>query len=279
MFSLYERKQKTMNPICFEDLIKCDFNFWKAEAFRQYWKNESVFSYMQIPRPNNGLTLICCDMAIYNLKNGIKLTAKKGDVVFIAKNARYEVTFFGGNQPSHATVLFNFLLLDNNGKEINFDTPLKIICANSDSNIYHQFHELSKIFKNEIYKGPYFKIIMYELISNLSKKTVYINGTDGISKGLEYINSHLNENIKISDIASMCMMSEASFRQKFKKQMRTSPIKYITKVKIEKAIQLLVSSELSIEEISHTLSFYDTAYFYKVFKNITGTLPSAYRQP
>ena len=266
-----------MKTICFEELVKYNFNFYSAEAFRQYWKNKSTFSYMQTPRPNNGLTLICCDTAMYTLENGVTLTAKKGDVVCIAKHARYEVSFSVGNPSSHATVLFNFLLSDDDGSELSFDAPLKIICSNVDREIYRQFRGLGDIYENNVYTGPNFKIMMYELICRLSQKSAGAARNYGILKGVEYIDSHLGENMKIAEIAAVCAMSESAFRQKFKKQMGVSPIKYITKAKIEKAKQLLASSELSVEEISHALCFYDTAYFYKIFKDITGTLPSAYR--
>lgn len=266
-----------MKTVCFEELSKYNFNFLRAEAFRQYWKNKSVFSYMQTARPNNGLTLICCDAAVYTLENGTRLTAEKGDVVCIAKNTRYEVSFFSKNDALHSTVLFNFLISDDSGDEVSFDCPLKIVFSGACDEICHKFYKLGDIYENSVYSGFNFKITIYELIFELSEKHINTADNYGILTGIKYIDSHLGKNIRIADIAAMCAMSESSFRRKFKKQTGVSPVKYITEAKIEKAKQLLASSELSINEISDTLSFYDTSYFYKIFKNTAGALPSAFR--
>ncbi|MGL6221188.1 MAG: helix-turn-helix domain-containing protein, partial [Lacrimispora sphenoides] len=64
----------------------------------------------------------------------------------------------------------------------------------------------------------------------------------------------------------------------FKKYKGTSPIEYFTKLKIEKAKELMIQfPDLSLRKISESLGFNDVYYFSKVFKKITGIAPSEMR--
>ena len=71
--------------------------------------------------------------------------------------------------------------------------------------------------------------------------------------------------------------SESNLRVKFKDYMGISPNEYRTKSRIEKAKNLLATSQMSVKEITYLLGFYDESYFYKVFKTETGITPKEYR--
>jgi AraC-like DNA-binding protein len=77
-------------------------------------------------------------------------------------------------------------------------------------------------------------------------------------------------------VAKACAVSESGLRQLFHKQLGLSPAQYRTQIKIKRAMYLLQATNLSIREISDQLNFFDTAYFYKVFKAHTGMTPAQY---
>ena len=52
---------------------------------------------------------------------------------------------------------------------------------------------------------------------------------------------------------------------------------YINRKRVDMAIELLKSSDLSVDEISAKVGFYDRSTFYHVFSKITGKTPSDYR--
>ena len=72
-------------------------------------------------------------------------------------------------------------------------------------------------------------------------------------------------------------MSETAYRKRFRQLTGQSPVQYINRLKIEKACQMLLSGDISPNDISDFLNFYSLPYFYKVFKDITGMTPHQYR--
>jgi two-component system response regulator YesN len=54
-------------------------------------------------------------------------------------------------------------------------------------------------------------------------------------------------------------------------------VRYINRLKVEKACQMLQSGDISPSLISDFLNFYSLPYFYKVFKEYTGMTPHQYR--
>lgn len=59
--------------------------------------------------------------------------------------------------------------------------------------------------------------------------------------------------------------------------MRISLSKYITKIRIEKAKQLLLDPAKKILAVAYEIGYNDTAYFNRKFKEITKMTPSEYR--
>ena len=73
------------------------------------------------------------------------------------------------------------------------------------------------------------------------------------------------------------MMSETSFRRKFKETYGVSPIDYLLRIRTEQAEDFLLHSQLSIAEISLMCGFNDPGYFCRTFKKQTGVTPTKYR--
>ena len=79
-------------------------------------------------------------------------------------------------------------------------------------------------------------------------------------------------------IAKRCAVSETVYRKQFKAITGISPIQYITRLKVEKACELLQEYDMSVNDISDFLGFNDLPYFYRVFKKITGFTPNEFRE-
>ncbi len=82
----------------------------------------------------------------------------------------------------------------------------------------------------------------------------------------------------LSDIAKMCQISEALLYDRFKKAMGQTPNEYRQTVLCEMAAELLVTTDLPIEEISERLNFSSASYFRKILKKHTGKTPREIRK-
>lgn len=94
---------------------------------------------------------------------------------------------------------------------------------------------------------------------------------------IAFMLDNLNRSLTLDEFASQANMSKYHFSRLFKKNTGYSPMDYFTRLKVQKACNLLYSSSLSIKEISDFLSFNNQFYFSKVFKKITGYSPSDYK--
>ena len=93
-----------------------------------------------------------------------------------------------------------------------------------------------------------------------------------------YIQTHLSDSIKTSDIANALYMGRSRLSTNFKKQTGINISDYIMTQKIDEAKRLLRYSEKSFSAISMYLGFSSQSHFTKVFKELTETTPSEYRQ-
>ena len=97
-----------------------------------------------------------------------------------------------------------------------------------------------------------------------------------IDTAFAYIQNHYHESIRLEDIASRCYLTEAHFCRLFKQLTGETPIYYINKFRINKAVSYLADSQLTIKEIAEKVGFYDEAYFCRCFRKYKGVPPSRY---
>lgn len=94
----------------------------------------------------------------------------------------------------------------------------------------------------------------------------------------EYIRSHYNAPIAPQALAARVGLSLPRFYAVFRKEMGMCVTDYRNCVRVEVAIQLLLTTDASVEEIAGAVGFDSAIYFRRVFKASTGLSPSAYRR-
>lgn len=99
-----------------------------------------------------------------------------------------------------------------------------------------------------------------------------------ILKIIYYINQNFDSGISLKDICKEFYLSKVTLCKQFKNVMHCSVMKYISGLKINKAKELLIYSNASIEEISQTCGFSSANYFGLSFKKETGLSPFNYRK-
>lgn len=260
------------------EMINSDFTVSKIICMAQTWKNLATWSYLHTKRPDHGFYAVLCGRCEYMMKSGETLTACQGDIMYIPKGINYEVRFYtNGSQSNTASnaYLINFCLKDEKGEEAVFCDGIKKVYRDDTGELSEDFSKILNLYrKNRVNEV---KSIFYRIISKITED--YNNINEGaVSPAIQYIQNNFNSQISIGTLADLCAMSQATFRRLFKETTGKSPVKYINSFKIEKSKELLKSSEITIDDITDFLSFYDKAYFCKVFKNAVGVSPSEYRR-
>ena len=99
-----------------------------------------------------------------------------------------------------------------------------------------------------------------------------------ITPAINYIHENFcNPDFSINSLPKMCNMSYSYFKKLFLNEYKMSPSKYITKLKMERSLELLLLQNRNITELSRILGFENVYYFSKVFKDYYGMSPTAYR--
>ena len=93
-----------------------------------------------------------------------------------------------------------------------------------------------------------------------------------------YLQEHLAEEISLSVLAEQFHLSAQYISQLFKSEIGVNFLAYLTNIRMEKAKQLLLSTSLSIAEVSEQSGYGDYRVFTKVFKKSEGVTPSQYRR-
>lgn len=94
------------------------------------------------------------------------------------------------------------------------------------------------------------------------------------SKAISYLNSNIHRQPTVPEIARFCNVSEASIKRIFDKYAGIGVHKYLLKLKIKAAAELLQDGE-SVSNVSDRLGFNSQSYFSRAFKRETGVMPSS----
>ena len=265
-----------MVNISFCELSHQSYNFLQSTASYQKWNNHAGFSYLKTPRPNNGITLVLCDEALYTLPSGETLRFNFGDVLFLPKNARYYAKFVSHSQDTADLILLRFLLFDDYGNEITLGNDVTRVATKTGAHMYNLFMDAVNTYNRITFPNSSYKTKLYALFEHIIENTTSVSGR--LHNVITYINNNLNADLSIPTLSRLAMMSPSNLRKVFTAQFGMSPKKYIDILKINKAKSLLVNAELSVFEISQMLNFYDSAHFSKKFKEIVGKTVTEYRK-
>ena len=98
-----------------------------------------------------------------------------------------------------------------------------------------------------------------------------------ITRAKEYISEHQAEKLKLGQVAKAVNMSAFYFCKTFKKVAGINFTDYLSRVRIERAKNLLLNPNLRISEIAFEVGFQSLTHFNRVFKKIAGQSPTDYR--
>ncbi|MFD0697478.1 helix-turn-helix domain-containing protein [Paenibacillus sp. GCM10027628] len=137
---------------------------------------------------------------------------------------------------------------------------------------------------NELTAGFRIRSILLEIIStfidlcdhtrlNLKTSSTF----DKMNAVIQYIEEHTSHHITVEELAHIAHFQPNYFIHVFKNFTGLSPIQYINRHRLEKAVHLLTFTNLSISSIAESIGL-ELAYFSRMFKEHSGYAPSTYRE-
>lgn len=135
--------------------------------------------------------------------------------------------------------------------------------------------ELCKENRSDFIIDLYTQELVYHLIQNEAIKQLLLDNNNAVNKAIRYMNSNYMKPVCIKEIAYNLGMSESGLCQYFKKITGISPNKYFTKIKLEKAKEML--KDISVTDTAFNLGYLNISYFIAIFKKMYGLTPKQYK--
>ena len=104
-----------------------------------------------------------------------------------------------------------------------------------------------------------------------------MGGVD-LKRVVDYIQANYASPISLEELAKVAIVSKSTLINAFKLAYDTTPIKFINRVRLDKAKALLLNTDSSISEISEMVGFQSLHYFSRYFKSHEDLSPIEYRQ-
>ena len=94
---------------------------------------------------------------------------------------------------------------------------------------------------------------------------------------LDYIYNHMSERLTLRDISNQLYISKSNLSSQFHTLMGMGFKKYVDTLKISKSIEMLLTTNKTISQISDALGFSNASTYSKLFKNYLSVTPNEYR--
>ena len=129
--------------------------------------------------------------------------------------------------------------------------------------------------------------LLYELARSPERKTLSSRdyaptlnhaASDTINRAIDYLIGNLGEDVRLSDVSRYCGMSDSVFSRFFKKNTGHGFVRYLNRMRINRACVLLAKSEMPVTDICFETGFNNISNFNRQFRSVCGLTPSEYRR-
>lgn len=119
--------------------------------------------------------------------------------------------------------------------------------------------------------------LLLQLLRSAEKEYTSKEKQNRLSPAIRYLQEHYYDPAITNDhLAGLCGISTVYFRKSFEAVYGTSPIRYLNRLRTQKAKDLLSSDYGSIAQVAQSVGYASVYHFSKMFKTYTGLSPTQY---
>lgn len=234
--------------------------------------------------------------------NGREIKLEEGEILFHKPNEPHALAANGINAPNVFIVCFEC-----KSEAVRFFEEKRLrLDKQSRRFIYPIIEECKKTFdmpcfdpglrKMQLLKNPtlggeqliknYLEILLVNIMRSETEKknsnAIFLQKEDYVghvsNEIVKFLKDNLEAKLSVDDVCEKLNYNKSYLFRQFKADTGSSIMSYFTRLKIEKAKQLLLENEWSVTEIALELSFDSPNYFSKTFKKITGYTPLQFKK-
>lgn len=217
------------------------------------------------------------------IANYVKMITEKYDctehMMFNFKNSVYILFYFNKKLVDNIEEITNFIS-DNTDMFLTEGISPYILDTTEEVWELRKQAEIIKNINDNIYSNN--KIQKYylgnsEKLSEILSESNNTSNNTAIRLAKEYIVNNFNKNITLKDVADEVFLSQNYLSELFKKETGEGFYDFISKYRIRKAKEILITTNLKIYEVAEKVGYNDSITFGRAFKKITGVTPNSFR--
>ncbi|TWI20325.1 AraC family transcriptional regulator [Sphingobacterium siyangense] len=128
--------------------------------------------------------------------------------------------------------------------------------------------------------GYFFLMGIKEILPKISKKSlpisVPVTDNQRIAPVLKYVNDHIYDNLTLKILSHDTGFSERTLSRLFQRTMKISFLQYFKLLKMTKAIEMMIETDISLSEIAYSLGYGSISAFSNTFYQIVKIRPSEF---
>ncbi|MBL7006238.1 MAG: helix-turn-helix transcriptional regulator [Spirochaetia bacterium] len=105
-----------------------------------------------------------------------------------------------------------------------------------------------------------------------------VQHTHTVLQVIRYVKQNFSEKVTLAEAAGRVHLSPSYLSKLFKQEMGKPFSEYLNTVRIDEARRMLLHTDSPLGDVAYVCGFEDQSYFTKVFRKVTGTAPSRYRE-
>lgn len=217
--------------------------------------NTHAHSHAQLILPIHGMLYIETDFK--------KLTIEDEHLFFLPPECKHT---FGAEKSNE------FLVLDISDNIVN-KNDMEMLTGGKKILFDDKWKAIRYLFLNEVENQN-----SSVSITNLFLYCYDLIASESIPESIKYINGHFTEDIDIKKLAIIEHYNISYYCEWFKNKMKVSPVVYIQNLRIKKAKELLLNTNLTILQISLMVGYEHNSSFTRVFKCFEKMTPADFRK-
>ncbi|MFE4713919.1 helix-turn-helix domain-containing protein [Paenibacillus sp. NPDC056722] len=139
------------------------------------------------------------------------------------------------------------------------------------------------LYRSPIHEARHVKnqIVFHQIIAELLEREdakYAVSDQPSMDRSITYLENHFSEKITREQLAALAGISSSHYSILFKRLTGFSPQEYLSRLRVHRAIELLISGSGTLREIAQKVGYKDEFYLSRRFKRQTGAAPSAYNR-
>lgn len=134
----------------------------------------------------------------------------------------------------------------------------------------------TKVLGDGLLTQLWFRIINGENGGSLQALAAKNTNISRIDKALKLIHTNYRETLDVNTLATLVNMSPSAFHRAFNSVTASSPIQYIKKIRLNKAMEMLIDRNIRVSDAAGQVGYESPAQFSREFKRYFGSSPSSY---